>query len=74
MGPFGLSIMGAPAKKTPRLGLGLFHIELADSELGNGGRLLYDFLGVGDIATEEIERLFEALREGPNGESGRLDS
>jgi len=74
MGPFGLSIMGAPAKKTPRLGLGLFNMELADFKLGNGGRLLYDFLGVGDIATEEIEGLIEALREGASGESETQDS
>lgn len=74
MGPFGLSIMGAPAKKTPRMGLGLFNMDLADFELGNGGRLLYDFLGVGDIATDEIQRLITALQEVPKEDMGEQTS
>ncbi|PNH82959.1 hypothetical protein CXZ05_13600 [Arthrobacter sp. AFG20] len=70
MGPFGLSIMGAPAKKTPRLGLGLFNMDLADFELGNGGQLLFNFLGVGDIPVDEIEELIEALRKEAQEDSG----
>ncbi|WP_104111174.1 hypothetical protein [Arthrobacter sp. N199823] len=63
MGPFGLSIMGAPSKKTPRMNLPLINMELSDFALGNGGRLLYDFLGVGDIAADEINSIIGALRE-----------
>lgn len=74
MGPFGLSIMGAPAKKTPRMGLGLFNMDLADFELGNGGRLLYEFLGVGDIAADEIQGLIAALQEEPKEDSGEQAS
>lgn len=73
MGPFGLNIMGAPGKKTPNLGLELFNMDLADFKLGNGGRLLYEFLGVGDISTQEIEGLIEVLREGSHGESEAPD-
>lgn len=70
MGPFGLSIMGAPAKETPTLKLGLFNMDLADFALGNGGRLLYEFLGVSDIAADEINSLIEALRETSQEEAG----
>jgi hypothetical protein len=72
LGPFGLSIMGAPAKETVPANLGLFNMDLADFHLGNGGRLLYDFLGVSDIPAQEISGLIEALREGPN--EANLDS
>lgn len=65
MGPFGLSIMGAAAKKTVPAHLRLFNMDLRDFHLGNGGRLLYDFLGIGDIPAEEINVLIEALRELP---------
>lgn len=70
LGEFGLGLMGAPPKKTPRMGLALFNMDLTDFELSNGGSLLYNFLGVGDIATDEIEGLIAALREEAKKDNG----
>jgi hypothetical protein len=73
MGPFGMSIMGAKARETVPAYKGLFNMNLSDFHLGNGGRLLYDFLGVGDIPAEEINDLIRALRDVPEEQQSNPD-